>query len=325
MFVNGGREAVYSGEWKKGKRDGQGTELKRFKAIYTGGWKDGNKNGEGREMDERGKVVRSGVWVNGVWSYSLYPSSLTSDPQTIEELRIGNNSINDNYVTELKLSGLVRLKRIMIGDECFGSVRLVELDGLIELESVMIGKNSITYAKAYRFVRRLITRSDGSCRIVNCPKLKSIQIGDGSFSDYHSFELSNLPALQSIDIGHYCFYYAPSFSLTGLIDWLDCICRSSSITISQSWFRGIHVCSFGCVWEWLNEWIDDSDLPKLQSIDLGESALGGDDRATINEYPFNYKNTLTMRSEIEWNDEWIDLPSLTSFKGEKYNFYRVVA
>ena len=36
-FVNGGREAVYSGEWKKGKRDGQGTELKRFKAIYTGG------------------------------------------------------------------------------------------------------------------------------------------------------------------------------------------------------------------------------------------------------------------------------------------------
>ena len=30
-----------------------------------------------------------------------------------------------------------------------------------------------------------------------------------------------------------------------------------------------------------------------------------------------------MRSEIEWVDEWIDLPSLTEFKGEYYNFYRI--
>ena len=64
-------------------------------------------------------------------------------------------------------------------------------------------------------------RNDGSYRIVNCPKLKSIQIGDGSFNDYHSFELNNLPSLQSIDIGDwYCFNWAPSFSLTGLIDGL---------------------------------------------------------------------------------------------------------
>ena len=49
-------------------------------------------------------------------------------------------------------------------------------------------------------------------------------------------------------------------------------------------------------------WIDDSDLPKLQSIRLDESALDGDgraDRRTINTEPFNYNNTLTMRSEIE--------------------------
>ena len=55
---------------------------------------------------------------------------------------------------------------------------------------------------------------------MNCPKLKSIQIGDESFEDYHSFELNNLPSLQSIDIGDSCFFYAPSFSLTGLIDGL---------------------------------------------------------------------------------------------------------
>ena len=49
-------------------------------------------------------------------------------------------------------------------------------------------------------------------------------------------------------------------------------------------------------------WIDDSDLPKLQSIQLGEKAFDGDygdDRKTKNTEPYNYKNTLTMRSEIE--------------------------
>ena len=52
----------------------------------------------------------------------------------------------------------------------------------------------------------------------------------------------------------------------------------------------------------MNGWIDDSDLPKLQSIQLGDCALSGDghdDRETISKAPYNWKNTLTMRSEIE--------------------------
>ena len=72
----------------------------------------------------------------------------------------------------------------------------------------------------------------------------------------------------------------------------------------------------------MSEWIDDSDLPKLQSIQLDTAGLQGDgrdDRKTISEAPYNYKNTLTMRSEIEWVDEWIDLPSLTEFNGSNGN------
>ena len=52
----------------------------------------------------------------------------------------------------------------------------------------------------------------------------------------------------------------------------------------------------------MNGLIDDSDLPKLQSIRLAGTALAGDDRydrKTISDEPYNYKNTLTMRSEIE--------------------------
>ena len=73
----------------------------------------------------------------------------------------------------------------------------------------------------------------------------------------------------------------------------------------------------------MSGWINDSDLPKLQSINLGWVALQGnwrDDRKTISDEPYNYKNTLTMRSKKEWNDEWRDLPSLTEFKGDGCNF-----
>ena len=215
-FVNGGREAVYSGDWKNGNRDGMGTEYKGSKPVYTGEWKDGKRNGNGKEIDERGNMVE-GIWCNGIRVITtVVSSSLASNPQTIEELKIDANSFNDSSVTELKLSGLVHLKRIVIGDECFGSVRVFELDGLSELESVVIGINSFTIAKTVDIWYG--ERTDGSYRITNCPKLKSIQFNDQAFCDYHSFELNNLPSLQSIDIGSHFFYDTSSFSLTGLID-----------------------------------------------------------------------------------------------------------
>ena len=125
---------------------------------------------------------------------------------------IQNGLFNRDDITSFNITNNEVLKRIMIGDECFGMVRVFELDGLDELESVVIGKKSFMISDE--------KRSDGSCRIVNCPKLKSIQIGGSSFLDYHSFELNNLPSLQSIDMGKWCFFFAPSFSLTGLIDGL---------------------------------------------------------------------------------------------------------
>ena len=50
--------------------------------------------------------------------------------------------------------------------------------------------------------------------------LKTLVIGNGLFWSVNRLELNNLPSLQSIDLGDFCFQYAPSFSLTGLIDGL---------------------------------------------------------------------------------------------------------
>ena len=105
--------------------------------------------------------------------------------------------------------------RVMIGSNCFGTVREFELNGLKELESVVIGQKSFTYAKTDSAVSSS-KRTDGSYRILNCPKLTLIQVGDYSFSDYYqSFELHNLPSLQSISIDQKnCFYWTASVSLT---------------------------------------------------------------------------------------------------------------
>ena len=137
--------------------------------------------------------------------YEFIPSRF----QSLKTLVIGNGLFWS--VNRLELNNLTSLQILYIGNGSFVNVRVFELDGLDELESVVIGENSFRIDDN--------KRSDGSCRIVNCPKLKSIQIGYQSFRDYHSFELNNLPSLQSIDIGEWCFTYAP-FSLTGLIDGL---------------------------------------------------------------------------------------------------------
>ena len=141
-------------------------------------------------------------------------SKLTNSSNT---MIIPNGYFNGNSIATFNISNNGVLKSIVIGDNCFGKVRVFDLNGLSELESVVIGKESFTYAKTKEEIWNKV-RTDGTYQIMNFPKLKSIQIGYISIGDYRSFELNNLPSLQSIDMGHRCFYYAPIFSLTGLID-----------------------------------------------------------------------------------------------------------
>ena len=98
------------------------------------------------------------------------------------------------------------LKRIEIGNECFQHVREFVIDGLESLESVKIGE------KCFRISEK--ERDDGICRITNCPNLRQLEMGDNSFIDFKSFELSNLNSIQSINFGDDCFLYA-DFSLKG--------------------------------------------------------------------------------------------------------------
>ena len=201
----------YEGFMVDGAKMGYGIEyysdIERIE--YEGCFYEGKRFGRGVLYDRNGIMENNGLWKND----STYCDQL--DGNRID-CHTESVSIKDGSFNEVKSfilhSFIHSLRRIVIGDDCFGKVGVFELNGLGELESVEIGKKSFRISGD--------ERNDGSYRIMNCPKLKSIQIGHWSFADYHSFELSNLPSLQSIDIGAWCFFYAPSFSLTGLIDGL---------------------------------------------------------------------------------------------------------
>ena len=86
------------------------------------------------------------------------------------------------------------LEEIVIGNDCFESVKTFKIDGLNQLKTIKIGYNS--------FTQRSGDNKSKSFHILNCESLESIEIGEFSFSDFGGdFELKNLPQLQSIQIG----------------------------------------------------------------------------------------------------------------------------
>ena len=134
-----------------------------------------------------------------------------------KELVIANGKCNGPDITVLSLSNIPALKRITIGDHCFGSVRSFEVSDMNELESLVVGEDCFTRAHNWRQVVKC-KPDNRSLKIMNCPKLKAIQIGNDSFSDYDSFEVTSVPSIHSIQLDDRCFYHAPSFCLKGRVE-----------------------------------------------------------------------------------------------------------
>ena len=112
--------------------------------------------------------------------------------KTIEIMSVSDNNYNEEEMKELDLSGFVNLRKIKVGDECFKSVKKVNICGLRELESVEIGSKSF---------RRDSDTKGGSFCLMNCPKLKSLKMGLSSFEDYAVCEIENVDALEVIEMG----------------------------------------------------------------------------------------------------------------------------
>ena len=145
------------------------------------------------------------------------------------------SSGSGKYLRKFVMSNYPNLRRIEIGDECFGSVKTFKIDGLNRLKTIKVGINSFTQLKKAEWQKisndERVKRSSNSksFHILNCASLESIEIGDFSFSDFGGdFELKNLPLLQSIQIGSKrgwsSNFYLGSFLIRG-IDMIFNICN----------------------------------------------------------------------------------------------------
>ena len=76
----------------------------------------------------------------------------------------------------------------MVGNDCFKNVGVLKLIGLKKLEKVMIGNDCFT-------------KENGSFTLKECDSLKELKIGMESFINYSRFIVKNLPSLEEMVIG----------------------------------------------------------------------------------------------------------------------------
>ena len=103
----------------------------------------------------------------------------------------------------------------MIGNDCFKNVGVLKLIGLKKLEKVIIGEKCFTKDQGdrdYGYSSRNI-KSDPNRQfcLKECDALRELKIGNGSFNDYSVCEIDSLNSLEVIEIGG--FRYASDFQL----------------------------------------------------------------------------------------------------------------
>ena len=103
---------------------------------------------------------------------------------------------NDASFTVLNLTRFVNLKVFEVGNVSLSYVNEVKLIGLNRLERVVIGQNCFTKRK----------NSNGNdpnrhFYLKSCPQLSELKMGRYSFSDYSVIEIENVPSLEVIEMG----------------------------------------------------------------------------------------------------------------------------
>ena len=103
---------------------------------------------------------------------------------------------NEGELTVLDLSRFVFLRELRVGDECFENVNEVKLMGLKKLEKVVIGKNCFT-----RYKNGSGLNPNRRFSLMDCEMLTELKIGCYSFSDYYTCKIENVPSLEVIEMG----------------------------------------------------------------------------------------------------------------------------
>ena len=160
------------------------------KVEYEGQWCGGKRWGRGVQYDRRCNMVFEGEWLND--EHEMEKKVVVSDDRPtvlhnrVEELYVPSESRFLADWKSLECSLMPRLRVLAIGRDC-AFAGAVELVGADCLESVAIGDDVSTAPKPFV--------------IKDCPALKTLVVGNDSFSGYSSCVLQSLPMLESVRLG----------------------------------------------------------------------------------------------------------------------------
>ena len=202
------RHPVYEGGYvfDEGKRvflrHGYGCEIEGGVAVREGKWERGELKESVDLFDGWSiKMEGSGMfgWGRNVSIVMHNWNEWESVSKRVTELVIPSKCCNEAEWRVFDVSGLKWLKSIEIGDECFENVNEVKLIGLDRLERVVIGKNSFTKEGCDSNMN--IMDANRHFHLKNCERLRELKIGSMSFSDYVTCEIKSVPSLEAIEIG----------------------------------------------------------------------------------------------------------------------------
>ena len=185
----------------------------------------------------------------------------------MKSVDIGNGSFyptTDDYIEYLHEWGNFHiencnlLESISIGYRCFQFVKSLKIDGLSRLKTVKIGDSSFTGYYGY-FDNFYDKNMSGEFEITNCESLESIEIGNDCFESVQAFKIDGLNRLKTIKIGNNSFTHEKNSSGNDESKSFHIMnCESlESIQIGRHSFS-----DFAGEFELKN-------LPQLQSIQIG--------------------------------------------------------
>lgn len=171
---------------------------------YQGNWINNKYFGVGISYDLNGDVDCMGEWINNhcitVFKLKVSNSDIHHCPHSLlTELTIANHTSLHRACQELNLSSLVSLRKLSIGDHCFGSLLSFTIASLRNLVSITVGKSS--FAKSRAFSNESISSSASAFTVSACLSLKTIVIKEGAFRYYSTFTIQSLPKLKTLSIG----------------------------------------------------------------------------------------------------------------------------
>lgn len=120
------------------------------------------------------------------------PSVILSFPNSVEVIYIVDGMYND-CIGCLDFGRFTELRELIIGNDCFRYVNKVKLDGLKKLERVVIGRNCFSECYGIDSNRHFCLK--------NCEQLRELRIDCQSFADFSVCEMENLDSLKVIEMG----------------------------------------------------------------------------------------------------------------------------